>query len=70
MILKTSKQLVEEAMQEIVTLDVDEVKKQLNNNPGALLIDIRDIRELKKTRYCRKFNSYPKRHVGVLVRPR
>jgi len=48
MILKTSKQLVEEAMQEIVTLDADEVKKQLNNNLGALLIDIRDIRELKK----------------------
>ena len=46
--LKTSKQLVEEAMQEIVTLEAAEVKSQLNNNLGALLIDIRDIRELKK----------------------
>ena len=30
--LKTSKQLVEEAMQEIVTLEAAEVKNQLNNN--------------------------------------
>ena len=61
--LKTSKQLVEEAMQEIVTLEAAEVKSQLNNNLGALLIDIRDIKKKKKLGTV----EYSKRYVRVLA---
>tara|TARA_B100000945_G_C20343142_1_gene578441 strand:+ start:761 stop:1150 length:390 start_codon:yes stop_codon:yes gene_type:complete len=46
--IKTSKQLVDEAMKDIVTLDAEQTKKNLETNSDTLLIDIRDIRELKK----------------------
>ena len=48
MIIKTSKQLVDEAMKDIVTLDAEQTKKNLETDSDTLLIDIRDIRELKK----------------------
>ena len=46
--IKTSKQLVDEAMKDIVTLDAEQTKKNLETDTNTLLIDIRDIRELKK----------------------
>ena len=47
--LKTSKQLVKQAMDNIKTITPIELKDLKIKNPDALLIDIRDIRELKKT---------------------
>ena len=47
--LKTSKQLVEEAMDKIKTITPSELKDLQKKNPDLILIDIRDIRELKKT---------------------
>ena len=35
-------------MKDIVTLDAEQTKKNLETNSDTLLIDIRDIRELKK----------------------
>tara|TARA_B100000900_G_scaffold69324_1_gene54542 strand:- start:28 stop:420 length:393 start_codon:yes stop_codon:yes gene_type:complete len=47
--LKTSKQLVEEAMDKIKTITPSDLKDLQKKNPDLILIDIRDIRELKKT---------------------
>lgn len=47
--LKSSKQLVEEAMVNIKTISPSELRFLLENNSDFILIDIRDIRELKKT---------------------
>jgi rhodanese-related sulfurtransferase len=47
--LKTSKQLVTEAMDKIKTILPDDLKEILKKDTSALLIDIRDIRELKKS---------------------
>ena len=47
--LKTSKQLVDEAMDKIKTITPSELKDLQKKNPDLILIDIRDIRELKKT---------------------
>ena len=47
--LKTSKQLVQEAMDKIKTITPSELKNLQKKNPDLILIDIRDIRELKKT---------------------
>ncbi len=47
--LKTSKELVQEAMDKIKTITPTELKNLKIKNPDAILIDIRDIRELKKT---------------------
>ncbi len=47
--LKTSKELVQEAMDKIKTITPAELKNLTIKNPDAILIDIRDIRELKKT---------------------
>ena len=47
--LKTSKQLVQEAMDKIKTITPLELKDLQKKNPDLILIDIRDIRELKKT---------------------
>jgi rhodanese-related sulfurtransferase len=47
--LKTSKQLVQEAMDKIKTITPSELKDLQKKNPDLILIDIRDIRELKKT---------------------
>ena len=47
--LKTIKQLVEEAMQVVVTIKAEEAKKLLQDSTQYLLIDIRDIRELWKS---------------------
>lgn len=47
--LKTSKELVQEAMDKIKTITPAELKNLKIKNPDAILIDIRDIRELKKT---------------------
>lgn len=47
--IKSSKELVHEALNVIKTIDPEDLKKILKNDPGALLIDIRDIRELNKT---------------------
>lgn len=47
--LKTSKELVQEAMDKIKTITPVELKNLTIKNPDAILIDIRDIRELKKT---------------------
>ena len=47
--LKSSKQLVNEAMDKIKTLSPLEFKEFQKQKPDLVLIDIRDIRELKKT---------------------
>ena len=47
--LKTSKELVDEAMDKIKTLSPLEFKELQKQKPDLVLIDIRDIRELKKT---------------------
>jgi rhodanese-related sulfurtransferase len=47
--LKTSKQLVEEAMDKIKTIEPSELKSLLEKKPDTILIDIRDVRELSKT---------------------
>ena len=47
--LKTSKELVDEAMDKIKTLSPLEFKELQKKKPDLVLIDIRDIRELKKT---------------------
>lgn len=47
--LKSSKQLVEEAMLNIKTIEPSELRLLLEKNSNHVLIDIRDIRELKKT---------------------
>ena len=46
--LKTVKQLVNEAMILVKTIEADEAKKILEDENKNLLIDIRDIRELWK----------------------
>lgn len=47
--LKTSKELVDEAMDKIKTLSPLEFKELQKQKPDLVLIDIRDIRELEKT---------------------
>tara|TARA_B100000780_G_C21107193_1_gene447190 strand:+ start:1641 stop:2039 length:399 start_codon:yes stop_codon:yes gene_type:complete len=47
--LKTVKQLVNEAMILVKTIEADEAKKILEDENKNLLIDIRDIRELWKS---------------------
>jgi rhodanese-related sulfurtransferase len=47
--IKSSKKLVEEALLLIKTIIPEQVEKILKEDPDAILIDIRDIRELKKT---------------------
>ena len=47
--IKSAQDLVKEAMDKIKTVSVDELRKILDEDSNALLIDIRDIRELKKT---------------------
>ena len=47
MTIKSSQTLVQEALKEIKTIDVDEAF-DLSNNDKCNLIDIRDIRELEK----------------------
>jgi rhodanese-related sulfurtransferase len=47
--LKTSKELVNEAMDKIKTITPLEFKKLSQQSPDLILIDIRDIRELKKS---------------------
>ena len=47
--LKTSKQLVQEAMDKINTISPSELKILKKKEPDLVIIDIRDIRELKKT---------------------
>ena len=49
MIIKSSKKLVEEALLLIKTITPQEVERVLKEDLNAILIDIRDIRELKKT---------------------
>lgn len=44
--MKSSKQLVQEAMAQIETMSVSSVQRALENNE-VLLVDLRDIRELK-----------------------
>jgi len=48
MLIKSSQTLVQEALKEIKTINVDEAY-DLVNNDKCNLIDIRDIRELEKT---------------------
>jgi len=47
--LKTAKELVQEAMDKIKTITPSELKELQKKNPDLILIDIRDIRELKKS---------------------
>ena len=47
--LKTAKALVQEAMDKIKTITPSELKELQKQNPDLILIDIRDIRELKKS---------------------
>ena len=47
--LKTAKELVQEAMDKIKTITPSELKELQRQNPDLILIDIRDIRELKKS---------------------
>ncbi len=44
-ITKSAKQLVDEAMQEVKTYSVESVRARLGQ-PGMLIVDIRDVREL------------------------
>ena len=67
--LKTSKQLVQEAMDKIKTISPSELKDLQKQKPDLVLIDIRDIRELKKQENFRS-KTYAKRNARVLVRPR
>jgi len=46
--LKTIKQLVDEAMNEVTTVKADEIKK-ITKDTNYILIDIRDVRELWKS---------------------
>ena len=46
-LLKNSKQLVQEASMKITTLSIDEAKEKLGQN-NVQFIDIRDIRELER----------------------
>ena len=46
--IKTVKQLVEDAMKVVTTIEAKEAKRLLENSKECLLIDIRDIRELWK----------------------
>jgi len=46
--LKTIKQLVDEAMNEVTTVKADEIKK-ITKGTNYILIDIRDVRELWKS---------------------
>ncbi len=48
MTIKSSQNLVEEALKEVNTISPDEALKKLNDN-NCNLIDIRDIRELQKS---------------------
>ena len=59
--IKSSQKLVEEAKKVIESINSDEVKK-LNENGKITLIDIRDIRELWRERYYRKFETYSERY--------
>ena len=45
--MKTAKQLVDEAMQEIVTLPLPEARR-LHEQADALFVDLRDVRELER----------------------
>ena len=65
--IKSSQKLVEEANKSIETLKAEEVKK-LAENKEITLIDVRDIRELMERGDYRKFKTYSKRNVRVLVR--
>ena len=47
--IKSAQDLVKEAMDKVNTISPEELKKILEEDRNALLIDIRDIRELKKT---------------------
>ncbi len=47
--IKSAQDLVKEAMDKVNTISPEELKKILEEDSNALLIDIRDIRELKKT---------------------
>ncbi len=47
--IKSAQDLVKEAMDKVKTISTDELKKILEEDSNAILIDIRDIRELKKT---------------------
>jgi rhodanese-related sulfurtransferase len=47
--IKPAQELVKEAMDKIKTISPQELKEILNKDNQAILIDIRDVRELKKT---------------------
>lgn len=47
--IKSAQELVKEAMDKIKTISPQELKEILNKDNQAILIDIRDVRELKKT---------------------
>ena len=47
--IKPAQELVKEAMDKIKTISPQELKEILNKDNQAMLIDIRDVRELKKT---------------------
>lgn len=49
MMIKSVSELVKEAMKQIKTISVKELKIIMETNKKAVIIDIRDIRELKKT---------------------
>lgn len=58
--LKTSKQLVQEAMDKIKTIEPSELKTLLEINSDTIVIDIRDIRELKKTGKIKNARHIPR----------
>ncbi len=58
--LKSSKDLVNEALNQIKTIHAEELKNILANDPKALLIDIRDIRELQKTGKIKNAKHMPR----------
>jgi len=47
--IKSTKLLVEEALEIVKTITPSEAKEMLKNSDKSILIDIRDIRELQKT---------------------
>ncbi|MBL61269.1 MAG: rhodanese [Candidatus Pelagibacter sp.] len=58
--LKSSKQLVDEALKQIKTIYPKELNNIINKNKKTLLIDIRDVRELKKTGKIKNAKHIPR----------
>ena len=65
MTIKSSQDLVNNALKEIKTITSNEAAKLFKENK-CNLIDIRDIRELERDGRVKKFLTYSKRDVRIL----